>query len=50
MTQMLLPMLKKESGAIVNISSEAGFLGRPGHVGLRRYKSRFGLRHENHGA
>ena len=30
MTQMLLPTLKKESGAIVNISSEAGFLGRPG--------------------
>ena len=30
MTQVLLPMLKKESGAIVNISSEAGFLGRPG--------------------
>ena len=30
MTQVLLPTLKKESGAIVNISSEAGFLGRPG--------------------
>ena len=30
MTQVLLPMLKKESGAIVNISSEAGFLGRSG--------------------
>ena len=30
MTQMLLPMLKKAGGAIVNISSEGGFLGRPG--------------------
>ena len=30
MTEVLLPTLKKESGAIVNISSEAGFLGRPG--------------------
>ena len=30
MTQVLLPMLKKVNGAIVNISSEAGFLGRPG--------------------
>ena len=30
MTQELLPTLKKQSGAIVNISSEGGFLGRPG--------------------
>ena len=30
MTQKLLPMLKKEGGAIVNLSSEGGFLGRPG--------------------
>lgn len=30
MTQVLLPMLKKEGGAIVNLSSEGGFLGRPG--------------------
>ena len=29
-TQHLLPLLKKESAAIVNISSEGGFLGRPG--------------------
>jgi NAD(P)-dependent dehydrogenase (short-subunit alcohol dehydrogenase family) len=29
-TQVLLPLLKKEGGAIVNISSEAGFRGRPG--------------------
>jgi len=30
MTQVLLPMLKREGGAIVNLSSEGGFLGRPG--------------------
>ena len=30
MTQMLLPLLKQEGGAIVNLSSEGGFLGRPG--------------------
>lgn len=30
MTQHLLPLLKKEGGAIVNLSSEGGFLGRPG--------------------
>ena len=30
MTQMLLPLLKREGGAIVNLSSEGGFLGRPG--------------------
>jgi NAD(P)-dependent dehydrogenase (short-subunit alcohol dehydrogenase family) len=29
-TQMLLPLLKKEGGAIINTSSEAGFRGRPG--------------------
>jgi NAD(P)-dependent dehydrogenase (short-subunit alcohol dehydrogenase family) len=29
MTQVLLPLLKKEGGAIVNLSSEGGFLGRP---------------------
>ena len=29
-TQHLLPLLKKESAAIVNLSSEGGFLGRPG--------------------
>jgi NAD(P)-dependent dehydrogenase (short-subunit alcohol dehydrogenase family) len=29
-TQVLLPLLKKEGGAIVNISSEGGFRGRPG--------------------
>ena len=29
-TQHLLPLLKKEGAAIVNISSEGGFLGRPG--------------------
>ena len=29
-TQELLPTLKKGSGAIVNVSSEGGFLGRPG--------------------
>jgi NAD(P)-dependent dehydrogenase (short-subunit alcohol dehydrogenase family) len=28
MTQMLLPLLMKEGGAIVNLSSEGGFLGR----------------------
>ncbi len=28
MTQVLLPLLKKEGGAVVNISSEGGFLGR----------------------
>ena len=30
MTQVLLPLLKKEGAAIVNLSSEGGFLGRPG--------------------
>ncbi len=30
MTQLLLPLLKQEGGAIVNLSSEGGFLGRPG--------------------
>ena len=30
MTQVLLPMLKEANGAIVNVSSEGGFLGRPG--------------------
>ena len=29
-TQLLLPLLKNEGGAIVNLSSEGGFLGRPG--------------------
>lgn len=29
-TQVLLPAMKKEGGAIVNLSSEGGFLGRPG--------------------
>ncbi len=29
-TQILLPFLKQDGGAIVNISSEGGFLGRPG--------------------
>ena len=29
-TQHLLPLLKKEDAAIVNLSSEGGFLGRPG--------------------
>lgn len=32
MTQVLLPLLKKEGGAIVNLSSEGGFLGRPRQV------------------
>lgn len=32
MTQVLLPLLKQEGGAIVNISSEGGFLGRPRQV------------------
>lgn len=32
MTQMLLPLLKKAGGAIVNLSSEGGFLGRPRQV------------------
>lgn len=32
LTQHLLPMLKQAGGAIVNVSSEAGFLGRPGQV------------------
>lgn len=32
MTQMLLPLLKKVGGAIVNLSSEGGFLGRPRQV------------------
>jgi NAD(P)-dependent dehydrogenase (short-subunit alcohol dehydrogenase family) len=31
-TQVLLPLLKKEGGAIVNLSSEGGFLGRPRQV------------------
>ena len=30
MTQQLLPLLKQEGGAIVNLSSEGGYLGRPG--------------------
>ena len=30
MTQLLLPLLKTEGGAIVNLSSEGGYLGRPG--------------------
>ena len=30
MTQHLLPLLKQEGAAIVNLSSEGGFLGRPG--------------------
>ena len=30
MTQVLLPAIKEEGGAIVNLSSEGGFLGRPG--------------------
>ncbi len=29
-TQHLLPLMKKEGAAIVNLSSEGGFLGRPG--------------------
>ena len=29
-TQHLLPLLKQEGAAIVNLSSEGGFLGRPG--------------------
>ncbi|MBI1299663.1 glucose 1-dehydrogenase [bacterium] len=32
LTQHLLPMLKQAGGAIVNVSSEAGFVGRPGQV------------------
>lgn len=32
MTQLLLPLLKKEGGVIVNLSSEGGFLGRPRQV------------------
>jgi NAD(P)-dependent dehydrogenase (short-subunit alcohol dehydrogenase family) len=32
MTQEVLPLLKKEGGAIVNLSSEGGFLGRPRQV------------------
>ncbi len=32
LTQVLLPRLKQEGGAIVNISSEGGFLGRPRQV------------------
>jgi NAD(P)-dependent dehydrogenase (short-subunit alcohol dehydrogenase family) len=32
MTQVLLPLLKPEGGAIVNLSSEGGFLGRPRQV------------------
>ncbi len=32
MTQVLLPLLKQEGGAIVNVSSEGGFLGRPRQV------------------
>ncbi len=31
-TQQLLPLLKQEGGAIVNLSSEGGFLGRPRQV------------------
>ena len=30
MTQLLLPLLKAEGAAIVNLSSEGGYLGRPG--------------------
>ncbi len=30
LTQKLLPLLKAEGGAIVNLSSEGGYLGRPG--------------------
>ena len=30
MTQLLLPLLKRQGGAIVNLSSEGGYLGRPG--------------------
>lgn len=30
LTQKLLPLLKLEGGAIVNLSSEGGYLGRPG--------------------
>lgn len=30
MTQLLLPLLKREEGSIVNLSSEGGYLGRPG--------------------
>ena len=33
-TQHLLPLLKQEGAAIVNLSSEGGYLGRPG-MGLR---------------
>lgn len=32
MTQEVLPLLKKEGGAIVNLSSEGGYLGRPRQV------------------
>jgi len=32
MTEVLLPMLKKKGGAIVNTSSEGGFLGRKSHL------------------
>ncbi len=32
MTQQLLPLLKQAGGAIVNLSSEGGFLGRPRQV------------------
>lgn len=32
MTQVLLPLLKQTGGAIVNVSSEGGFLGRPRQV------------------
>lgn len=32
MTQVLLPRLKQQGGAIVNLSSEGGFLGRPRQV------------------
>ena len=43
MTQVLLPTLKKASGAIVNVSSEAGFLGRPGGWVYDAIKAGFGL-------
>ncbi len=32
LTQHLLPLLSHSGGAIVNVSSEAGFVGRPGQV------------------
>ena len=38
MTQVLLPLLKQEGGAIVNLSSEGGFLGRPGRWSMTPLK------------